>query len=397
MAATLAVWANCHASFVLGVAMGLLAAGEWYAATRRPVALATAAGFLAAPLLNPYGPSIYGFGSLIADDVWFVSEWQRYDASSPFLWAFLAMALFVATDAVRRRDRRWFDLARVALLGALSLTAMRHTAEAALFLCPIVAARIEQAITPGPRWIGPALCGVAALLGAVMTGYLVRARRSFRFEIDHLALPVAATSFVLRHDLRGRMFNDYDFGGYLLWKAWPRHRVFIDGRLEVYGPRGVLDDYLLASSGAPEAGLVLDKYQVDFVVLRPDRALARLLAERPEWELVYFDYNSTVFVRRGTNPGLRRLRLLTPWGNRNRAMVDASIDEARYLLRENRRFFGAHKILSFLLYRTGDFRGAAEELANYLRLRPQGRDNPETIEMMRALARRGFDRWPGAP
>jgi hypothetical protein len=390
-AAVLAVWANCHASFVLGVAMNVLANLGSHAESGRKRTLLACLASVAAPLLNPYGPAIYGFGSIIKDDVWFVSEWQPFQADAPYLWVFVALAGFVALDAVRRRQHRWLDLARVALLAGLSATAMRHTAEAALFLCPIVAVRLGSLLEAAPRWANAAACGAAAVLAVGMTVHLAVTRRPFRFTVDQFALPVAATSFIVRHDLQGRMFNDYNFGGYLLWRAWPRHRVFVDGRLEVYGPRGVLRDYLVASSGSPGAEAVLDKYGVAFAVVRPDRALAHALADDRDWELVYFDYNAAVFVRRGTNRELRRLRLLTPWGNRDRRMVAASIDEARYLLRENPWFFGGHKILAFLLYRTGDNRGAAEELRRYLDLWPQGRENVETKEMIGALARR--DAW----
>jgi hypothetical protein len=388
VAAVLAVWANCHASFILGVAMSVLLLAEWHPKLRGRRVVIDALAVLASPCLNPFGPAIYGYGLIIRNDVWFVDEWQPFEASSPYLWVFLAMAAFVAIDAATRREGRWLDLARVVLLATLALAAMRHTAEAALFLCPVLAGRLGRWWERAPRALGMAVCGALAALAVGVTGWLIASRAAFRFGIDRFALPVAATDFVLRHRLEGRMFNDYNFGGYLLWKAWPLHPVFVDGRLEVYGPTGVLDDYLRASAGGAGAASVLDKHRVDFAVIRADRPLARRLASDANWGLVYFDYNSAVFVRAGTSLDVRRLRLLTPWGNRGRGELAASIDEARYLIAQNPWFFGGYKILSFLLYRAGDYPGAARNLERYLTIWPAGADNPETMEMMRALRRR---------
>ena len=40
------------------------------------------------------------------------------------------------------------------------------------------------------------------------------------------------------------MFNAYNFGGYLVWAGAPQHKVFIDGRGELFEPSGVLPDYM---------------------------------------------------------------------------------------------------------------------------------------------------------
>jgi hypothetical protein len=234
---------------------------------------------------------------------------------------------------------------------------------------------------------------VIIALGAVsLGGFMVAEREAFRFKIARHALPVEATNFVLRHNLSGKMFNDYNFGGYLLWKAWPEHKVFVDGRLEVYGQDRTLDNYLKTSAGEKGWDRVLKGYGIDFCVVRADRMIARVLSDSPDWELVYFDYNAAIFVRKGTHPNLFRLYLLTPWGNKDRKQIERSIKEARYLIFENPDFFGGYKILAFLLYRNGDLGGAREGMKRYLSLYPDGMKSKETRKMIRNLEGRGF--WP---
>jgi hypothetical protein len=75
----------------------------------------------------------------------------------------------------------------------------------------------------------------------------------------------------------GVLLNEYDWGGYLIWRA-PERRVFIDGRLFPYLPK-VLADWNAAVRLAPGWRDVLEAYGVSTVLLRPDRPLVGALRE----------------------------------------------------------------------------------------------------------------------
>ncbi|MCZ7582483.1 MAG: hypothetical protein M5R36_03640 [Deltaproteobacteria bacterium] len=231
----------------------------------------------------------------------------------------------------------------------------------------------------------------AAILAAMAGGvFLTVERQAFQFDVDLYSLPVRATEFINRHGLRGEMFNDYNFGGYLLWKSEPRRKVFVDGRLEVYGPGGQLDHYLRVSNGAPGWRQILDRYGVDWCVVRADRPIAKQLDESGIWEMVYFDYNAAIFLRQGAQPEIRRIPRFRPWGHRDRDNLDALLDEAHYLLGENPDFFGGYKMLAFVLFRKEDFSGALENMKRYLDLYPDGMESGQTRDMLSALAQRGY-------
>jgi len=93
------------------------------------------------------------------------------------------------------------------------------------------------------------------------------------------------------------MFNSYWFGGYLVLSRSSGHKVFIDGRGDVYERGGVLADYMHVSYLKPGALAVLDGYGVRSCLLEPDAALATALSISPEWKRVYVDGVSAVFVR----------------------------------------------------------------------------------------------------
>ena len=47
--------------------------------------------------------------------------------------------------------------------------------------------------------------------------------------------PVAATNLIKERNLEGPLYNELSFGGYLLHHLYPRWKIFIDGRNELYG------------------------------------------------------------------------------------------------------------------------------------------------------------------
>ena len=119
----------------------------------------------------------------------------------------------------------------------------------------------------------------------------------------------------------------------------------------------------VAGYAEPGWAELVEQYAIQFFLVRPERAITTVLMKDPAWDLVYFDYNAVVFVRAGANTGIRRLEVISPAGNRQRGIEDkdaiaVGIDEMRYLLEESPGFFGGHKVLAFLLYRSGDYAGA---------------------------------------
>jgi hypothetical protein len=114
--------------------------------------------------------------------------------------------------------------------------------------------------------------------------------------------PEDAVRFIKEHDVRGPMFNHLGWGGYLIWRTYPEHRVFIDGR-EL--SMEVASKYSRIMKTGPEWEKLLDSYGVNFllvpVMTRVGASTPLVLAlaekDREGWELVYLRNNAAVFVR----------------------------------------------------------------------------------------------------
>ncbi len=128
--------------------------------------------------------------------------------------------------------------------------------------------------------------------------------------------PVQATEFAKRY-LNGNMFNDYTYGGYILYQVYPRLKVFIDGRADVYLCCEVPDYMEFATNKLlPDDAYRLflnrfwDKYKIDFAIIATQkhnvmRRIAKLLNTDPHWSLVFWDDDAQVFVRHnGKNDGM---------------------------------------------------------------------------------------------
>jgi hypothetical protein len=134
--------------------------------------------------------------------------------------------------------------------------------------------------------------------------------------------PVKAAEFINQNGLRGNVFHEYRWGGYLGWALGPGNQIFDDGRtlnIEKYFYWGLVYSYLNEveegggnASQAKLDGIIsrtIDKYRIDYMILpifKPDGTrfiLTTTMARRPGWRQIYGDATAVVFVR---NPQLGR-------------------------------------------------------------------------------------------
>jgi hypothetical protein len=92
------------------------------------------------------------------------------------------------------------------------------------------------------------------------------------------------------------MFNDDEFGDYIIYAAWPRYKVFIDGRTDMYGAARV-KEYVTLSSASEGWEALMEKYQFSWVIHGANSMLSKTLLARPDWHRVYSDKVANIFVK----------------------------------------------------------------------------------------------------
>jgi hypothetical protein len=230
-----------------------------------------------------------------------IMEWQQMPFGPVFGRVFLIMILlFLFIQVVRQVRMRPEELAL--LLAAIYLACMhcRFVMLFAIVFAPVLARAMNQWI-PGYEvakdrpWLN------ATLLTLMLVGTIVffPSREEFQTTVRN-QLPQDALAFMQRRGISGPLFNEYWWGGYLILNSPQQHKVFIDGRADIYEYAGVLTDYLHVVKLESDTSFILKKYGIQVFLLERKSPLATFLSALPEWQRVYADGVSVVFVRKGS-------------------------------------------------------------------------------------------------
>jgi hypothetical protein len=299
-------WANVHGTFVLGFAyLGLHLLGRWLDGHRpwegreRRLLTGTAVAAVAV-FLNPYGVSLVTFPTVLlsrADIFRHIVEWGSPDFHSLrgelyALWIVTFVVLLVrAPGKVSRRDL----LVSLPFL-VLGLWALRNIA-----LAPLVGLPIAARAVAGPRrtqatdrssvlgW------GLAAALLLVVTVFTVNAAGQPNF--DFAGYPVRAMQADARAGLLGKrlLTTDVD-AGYVILQYWPRQRVLIDDRYDMY-PRPIIADYFTLARSAPGWDAVLKREDIQVILWPRGDPLVTLVEDTGQWRVLYQDHARVLLVR----------------------------------------------------------------------------------------------------
>jgi len=118
--------------------------------------------------------------------------------------------------------------------------------------------------------------------------------------------PTAIASYLKENPVEGKMFNSVRYGGYLIWHFYPRKQVFVDGRLIIRSPK-FFSVYLSFLDNPEEFYTVMKAYHITHVILPTalfERyfKLVKWLYHSPEWEIVFADGGSILYVRKELLP-----------------------------------------------------------------------------------------------
>ena len=146
---------------------------------------------------------------------------------------------------------------------------------------------------------------ITCIFGIFLIFNSIPALARYEFRADtFFATPKGAADFLENIQIKGNMFNEYGFGGYLIWRLYPDKKVFIDGRsLEP----DVYDEYRIVASASIEQNQswedTMRRYNISYIVMPPLMPrgeiypLVEELLERKDWTLIYNDQLSLIFLR----------------------------------------------------------------------------------------------------
>jgi len=264
-------------------------------------------------LVNPYGYRILLFPfrlvaeSYIMDNV---VEFLSPDFHGPMPFKYL-LFLLVAALAISRNSLNFIEIVLVLLFLNMALFSVRYIPLFAIVTAPILSRQGESLLTGAPveGWASPLnkIAGRIAsidestkgygwsITGVIVIMFLVTAGR-IEFRFDEKVKPVAAVEFLKKEHIDGHMYNNDEFGDYLIYATYPRYKVFFDGRSDMYGTKR-LKEYMEITTFAPGWGKIIEKYDIRWFFIGSGSILTRYLLEQPEWRLIYSDNVANIHVR----------------------------------------------------------------------------------------------------
>jgi len=302
------VWVNCHGSYVVGIAVlalyfgcsflkghySLFVSEEWDPRLRRTLAgmlaLCTAAVFV-----NPIGFRLvlYPFDVLFRQktNVGAIEEWFPPSLSEANTFVLLAAMGGILVLIMLRR----LSIREVALACMASGMALQH--RRMVFLFGIITAPILSHYGWGRAGKREHPLANAAIISCCLIVLIWAFPDNTALEAQiQRASPVKAVQYIRQAHLSGPMLNEFQFGGYLIWRM-PETKVFIDGRTDLFDWTGVMSEYLRWASLQEDPALLLNKYHIKFCLLYRHAPLARVIPYLPGWKEVYADDLAVIFAR----------------------------------------------------------------------------------------------------
>jgi hypothetical protein len=318
-------WANLHGGFIIGLILTAIYLGGnlFYALTsnleergvhahkvkKLSVTLILAIG---ACLINPTGPEILWFPFQVSSNRFLmdsVTEFlsPNFHDALPFKY----MLLFtIGALALARRTLNVIELLLVLLVSYMALYSARHVSLFAIVVAPILLSSSESIVHRLPDRIAAVyknrvrnlkevdsnlkgcLWPIVSIL--LIAGLAVTGRLQYRFS--EKVFPVKAVEFLNEEPITGNMFNNDEFGDYLIFAAWPAYRVFMDGRSDMYGEK-LVSAYFRAAQAQRGWKEVFEKFDITWVFFDTESPLTAALQEQKDWQAIYSDQVATIFVK----------------------------------------------------------------------------------------------------
>ena len=128
-------------------------------------------------------------------------------------------------------------------------------------------------------------------------------RKSEFFGVSKRAYPYKAVNFLMREKIKGNFFNDFNSGAYLVGRANPNIKVFIDGRTEVYGAKFFETYQKIWQDG--DAKVFADFERRDNITgailnnahQQIPQGVLKMFHSFKNWSIVYLDDDAVIFLK----------------------------------------------------------------------------------------------------
>ncbi|HAR62382.1 MAG TPA: hypothetical protein DCS13_02855 [Candidatus Margulisbacteria bacterium] len=341
------VWINLHGGYVIGfIYLGACIAAETFnnffqfnkddvfpqSRINRLIGI-TALSFLCT-FINPntyrgvlypllyVGDKMPDFHKIIQE--WMVSSWEN---SKDFVLVFLFVISMLSLSSIKPKLD---ELALILVFGYFAFSAQRHVPLFVIVVLPIIAPQVQGTMAhffdsffqvaphKGKQTIQKiinyfkdrsdnfvcleeklSIHGTLVVFIAIVSFFVLSGKldKPLGIGIDKTVYPYEVVDYLKTKKLNGNMFNQYRWGGYLIWEL-PDNKVFIDGRLDIFQKKG-MDEYYKVMGLQNGWEEVLKKYNINYILVDKEQTISKfLLRVSNDWFLEKEDKKALLFSRK---------------------------------------------------------------------------------------------------
>lgn len=120
-----------------------------------------------------------------------------------------------------------------------------------------------------------------------------------------------ATDFVLKSKLKGNMFNNFDIGGYAIYRLFPTYKVFVDNRPEAYPAEFFQNIYIPMQENKELRTKIFRQYDIHTIFFSHTdmtpwgRIFMEQILQDPQWKIVFLDDSIIILTDEETYSDVR--------------------------------------------------------------------------------------------
>ncbi|PIU82799.1 MAG: hypothetical protein COS68_07445 [Elusimicrobia bacterium CG06_land_8_20_14_3_00_38_11] len=277
---TMVLWSNSHGGFVAGLSIALILLLEKFSRKHLFVILALPL----ASLITPYHFNLWNaiFRAITNPlTAKYITEWGKFTISDfPLLGClFVFIAIISAVSSlIYLFQKKYFSFLVILISILFASRYSRHIPVFAIISAPFLVPFFEN--------IKKRSTVMILTISAFFPFFLLLfALKNPSFEItDNGRFPANAVNFLKEKKLGGNIFNEFNWGEYLIWQLYPQCKVAIDGRYDTVYPVSFLKNYF-------------EKFETsantDFLLLKPQRKI-----DVKKWREIYSDKISVLYTKK---------------------------------------------------------------------------------------------------
>jgi hypothetical protein len=271
-----------------------------------------------ATLINPYGWQLHRHILGFLSSRWIaehVEEFQSPQIRSENMCIFAVLLLAAVAVAAKVWRRQRFEASLAVIWGFAALRSARYVPLFAVAAAPLIASYVaarwrgraevaparsaqrllwEASLSLGAQWRFTAWMPLLAALA--LLAVLPAARLA---DFPERSFPVAAVnrnSGLLTSAAGARILTSDQWADYLIYRLYPRTRVFFDGRSDFYG-EAIGDDYRVLLLAGRSSRAVMARYAFTAALLPLEWPLGQILEQDADWRVSYRDGQAVLLVR----------------------------------------------------------------------------------------------------